>query len=226
MSRYLKIGAVLAAVVAIVVYLPAGEWFAAAARWAEGLGPAGLVVFAAIYAVATVLMIPGSALTLIGGAAFGFTLGTFSVWSGATVGLGLAFLVARRFARERVSAWLEGRPSFAAIDRAVAKEGWKIVLLTRLTPVFPFSFQNYAYGLTGVSFLGYLIASAVGILPGTMLYVYIASGVADAVSGRTGGLETAIRVAGLVAFILAAVLITRTARRALREAGVETASSE
>ncbi len=224
MSRVLKLVAAVALVAAVFLLFPVGEWFEAAARWAEGLGPVGLVIFAAIYAVATVLMIPGSALTLIGGAAFGFALGTASVWLGATVGLGLAFLVARRFARDRVASWLEGRPGFQAIDRAVTAEGWKIVLLTRLTPVFPFSLQNYAYGLAGVSFLEYLIASAVGILPGTMLYVYIASGVASAVSGESGALGNTLRVLGLVAFVLVTVRITRSARRALREAGVDTGS--
>ncbi len=226
MSRYLKLGAGLAAVAAVLYFLPVGDWLATGADRAAELGPLGLVLFAALYALATVFMVPGSALTLIGGAAFGFTLGTLSVWAGATLGLGLAFLVARRFARDRVSSWLANRPSFAAIDRAVAKEGWKIVLLTRLTPVFPFSLQNYAYGLTGVSFGGYLVASAVGILPGTMLYVYIASGAARAVSGDSGGLENALFVVGLVAFVLVTIRITRAARRALQEAGVDAETAE
>ncbi len=225
MKRILALGAVVAVLVASFLLFPLGAWFEAAARWAEGLGPTGLALFAAIYAVATVLMIPVSALTLIGGAAFGFALGTLSVWLGAVVGLGLAFLVARRFARERVAAWLENRPGFRAIDRAVASEGWKIVLLTRLSPAFPFSLQNYAYGLTGVPFPGYLIASAVGILPGTLLYVYIASGVAGAVSGASGALQIALWAAGLVAIALVTVRITRTARRALREAGVDAEST-
>jgi len=226
MIRYLSIGLGLLLVLMLAYTFPVGEWLTAGADRAAELGPFGLVLFAALYALATVFMIPGSALTLIGGAAFGFTLGTVSVWAGATIGLGLAFLVARGIARDRVASWLADRPSFAAIDRAVAREGWKIVLLTRLTPVFPFSLQNYAYGLTGVSFAGYLIASGIGILPGTMLYVYIASGAARAVSGDSGGLENALFVVGLVAFVLVTIRITRAARKALREAGVETETTE
>ena len=113
------------------------------------------------------------------------------------------------------------------MDRAVAREGWKIVLLTRLAPVFPFNFLNYAYGLTGVGLRPYLAASAIGILPGTLLYIYIgatAAGVAQAASGDTGTLEVALRVVGLLAVLAVTVFITRIARRALREAGVEESS--
>ena len=165
--------------------------------------------------------VPGSALTLIAGGAFGFATGAAAVWLGATTGLALAFLAARRLARERVTAWLAGKPSFAAVDRAVAAEGWKIVFLTRLTPVFPFTVLNYAYGLTGVSFPGYLAASATGILPGTLLYLYLGSSVARVVAGETDPLEAGLRIIGLAAFVLVTILVTRIARKALREAGVE-----
>ena len=137
MNRTLKLGALLALIVALVVIFPIGDWIEAGAGWAQGQGTTGLLVFAALYAVATVFAVPGSALTLIAGGAFGFAPGTAAVWVGATIGLALAFLVARRLARERVTTWLATKPSFAAVDRAVAAEGWKIVFLTRLTPVFP-----------------------------------------------------------------------------------------
>ena len=221
MNKTLKLGALLALIVALVVIFPIGEWIEAGAAWAQGQGTAGLLVFAALYAVATVFAVPGSALTLIAGGAFGFGAGTASVWFGATIGLALAFLVARRLARERVTGWLATKPSFAAVDRAVAAEGWKIVFLTRLTPVFPFTVLNYAYGLTGVSFAGYLAASATGILPGTLLYIYLGSSVARAVSGESDPLEAGLRIVGLAAFVLVTILITRIARKALREAGVE-----
>lgn len=227
MSRALRIGAILALVVAALVFFgdEIGAGVTAAAEWTRSLGPLGIAVFAGIYAVATVFAVPGSALTLLAGGAFGVAAGALSVWIGATAGLALAFLVARRFAREAVSKWLATKPSFAAVDRAVAKEGWKIVLLTRLTPVFPFTVLNYAYGITGVPFPGYLLASAVGILPGTLLYITIGASASAAVSGETETAELALRLAGLAAFVVATVLITRTARRALREAGVETAGA-
>ena len=217
----LRLGAVLALVVALVVVFPVGDWIEAGAGWAQGQGAAGLLVFAALYAVATVFAIPGSALTLIAGGAFGAAAGLVAVWLGATAGLALAFLAARRLARERVARWLAGKPSFAAVDRAVAAEGWKIVFLTRLTPVFPFTVLNYAYGLTGVGFGGYFVASATGILPGTLLYIYLGSSVARTVSGASDPLEVLFRGLGLAAFAVVTILLTRIARRALREAGVE-----
>lgn len=225
MSRALRLGAILAIVVAaIALYGPdLAAVVRAAAEWTRGLGPVGLAAFAAIYAVATVFAVPGSALTLLAGGAFGFFAGALSVWVGATLGLAGAFLVARRFARGPVSRWLEKKPSFAAVDRAVAAEGTKIVLLTRLTPVFPFTFLNYAYGLTGVSFTGYLVGSTVGILPGTLLYIYIGSLAGEAASGNVETVRLLLYAAGLAAAVAATVLITRRARRALREAGVETA---
>ena len=223
MKSALKIGAVLAAVVLILVLFPVGDWVESAADWAQSLGPIGILAFAAIYAFATVFAVPGSALTLLAGGAFGVALGTVAVWIGATAGLMLAFIAARRLARDRVNRWLEQRPTFAAVDRAVAKEGWKIVFLTRLTPVFPFTFLNYAYGLTGVRFWPYALASSIGILPGSLFYIYIGSSVASAVGSDREAGELALRVGGFVAFALVTVLITRIARRALRDAGVSDA---
>ncbi len=220
MKRAFLIGGVLVLIVAAFAVFPVAEWIELGAGWAQGMGAAGLLVFAALYAIATVCAVPGSALTLIAGGAFGVGPGTLSVWLGATAGLALAFLAARWLARDRVAGWLAGKPSFAAVDRAVAAEGWKIVLLTRLTPVFPFAFLNYAYGLTGVRYGAYVLASAIGILPGTLFYIYLGSSVARTVSGQAESVETALRVVGLLAFVLVTVLITRTARRALRNAGV------
>ncbi len=224
MKRILLAGAALALLVAAFTLLPVGEWIEAAARRTEALGAPGLLVFAAIYAVATVIAVPGSALTLFAGAVFGPFQGAAAVWVGATAGLAFAFLAARRLGRDRVRRFLAGKPSFAAVDRAVAAEGGKIVFLTRLTPVFPFTFLNYAYGLTGVRFGAYLLASATGILPGTCLYIYlgyVGGNVARTVSGNAEGLQLAVQAVGLTAFVVVTVLITRIARRALREAGVE-----
>lgn len=223
-----KIAALLVAVAAIVVaarLLPLGAWLDTFNAWASGLGVLGLVVFAAVYAVASVLLLPGSLLTLAGGATFGLLPGFVAVLFGATAGAALAFLVARHLARRKVEAWTRTKPTFEVIDRAVAKEGGKIVFLTRLSPVFPFNFLNYAYGLTSVSFAEYLLASLVGMIPGTFLYVYLgtlgrssleaASGAEDAETFRL-----VLRIVGLVATLAVTILITRTAKRALREAGV------
>lgn len=228
MSRALRLGAVLALGAAAVALYGSEivRSVTAAAEWTRGLGPLGLAAFAGIYAVATVFAVPGSALTLLAGGAFGFFAGTLSVWVGATVGLAGAFLVARRFARGPVSRWLERKPSFAAVDRAVAAEGMKIVFLTRLTPVFPFTFLNYAYGLTGVSFGAYFVGSAIGILPGSLLYLYIGSLAGEAASGQVETVRLLLYFGGLAAAVAATVLITRSARRALRQAGIEEAGIE
>ncbi len=221
MKRTFGIGALLVLVAAAAfLWLPVGEWIEAGAGRAQGMGASGILFFAALYAVATVFAIPGSALTLIAGGAFGFAEGTLAVWTGAVAGLSLAFLAARHLARDRVARWLAAKPPFAAVDRAVAAEGGKIVLLTRLTPVFPFTLLNYAYGLTGVKFSSYLFASAGGILPGTSFYLYLGSSAARTVSGQAETLELLLRLGGLTAFSLVTILITRIARKALREAGV------
>ena len=117
--------------------------------------------------------------------------------------------------------WLAGREKLSAVDRAVEEQGWRVVVLTRLSPVFPFNVQNYFYGLTGVSFGGYVLASLIGMLPGTLLYVYIGAagaGVAQATGGAASWGETALLVAGLVATLVVVGLVTRVAKRELDKA--------
>ena len=117
--------------------------------------------------------------------------------------------------------WLARREKLGAIDRAVREQGWRVVLLTRLSPVFPFNVQNYFYGLTAVSFRGYIGASLIGMLPGTLLYVYIGAAgaeVAAAAGGAASWGRTALLVAGLLATLLVVVLVTRVARRELEKA--------
>jgi uncharacterized membrane protein YdjX (TVP38/TMEM64 family) len=224
----IKIGVIALAIAAIFAaarLLPLASWLEVFNRWVGDLGFAGMVLFAVVYALATVLLLPGSLLTLAGGATFGLLRGFVTVWIGATLGAALAFLVSRYLAREPVESWIQSKPSFLAVDQAVAKQGWKIVLLTRLSPVFPFNFQNYAYGLTRVSFWHYALASWLGMAAGTFLYVYLGtlgkSGL-EAAAGTEGvqGLKLVIQAIGLLATVAVTILITRTARRALKEAGV------
>lgn len=181
----------------------------------DGLGTWGPMLFVLIYIVATVLFVPGSALTLGAGAVFGVGLGSALVSIGATLGATAAFLVGRYLARDWVAKKIEGRASFAAIDRAVAAEGWKIVGLTRLSPVFPFSLLNYAFGLTRVKLRDYVLASWIGMMPGTVMYVYLGS-VARATGERhRTPAEWALYGVGLVATLAVTIVITRRARAAL-----------
>ena len=207
--------AVVAAIVSGLFYFDVRALLRDSLAWVEQLGPWGPVLFVLIYIVAAVLFVPGSALTLGAGAVFGVGLGSVLVSLGATFGATAAFLVGRYFARAWVAKKIEGNAAFAAIDRAVAAEGWKIVGLTRLSPAFPFSLLNYAFGLTRVSLRDYVVASWIGMMPGTVMYVYIGS--LARVAGdrtRTPG-EWALLGLGLVATIAVTIFITRIARTAL-----------
>ncbi|WP_419949597.1 VTT domain-containing protein [Candidatus Palauibacter sp.] len=188
------------------------------------LGWLGPFFYGLVYALAVVLFVPGSALTLAAGVTFGLGLGTLTVFVAANTGAALAFLIARYVLRDRVERLLAGRPALQAVDRAVETQGWRIVFLTRLSPVFPFNAQNYFYGLTGVTFYQYVAASLVGMLPGTLLYVYIGAAgaeVAEASGGAASWGQTALLVAGLVATAGVVVLVTRVARRELNKALAE-----
>jgi len=204
-----------------------GRWAAALlpgfSAWVDGLGPWGPIAFAAGYVLATVAFVPGSLLTLAAGALFGLLRGTVLVFVAATLGASLAFLIARYAAREAIERRLADNERFAAIDRAIGAQGRRIVFLLRLSPLFPFNLLNYALGLTRVRFPDYLVASA-GMLPGTLLYVYygkVAGDVARLAGGTTaprGAGYYAVLGLGLAATVAVTTLVTRTARRALREA--------
>jgi uncharacterized membrane protein YdjX (TVP38/TMEM64 family) len=228
LRSYVKAGIFALVIITLFVTartLPLAGWLETFNAWVEQRGALGMVYFALAYAGATVLLVPGSLLTLAGGAVFGLVLGFATVWVGATLGAALAFLVSRHVARRSVEAWIESRPAFSAVDRAVAKEGWKIVFLTRLSPVFPFNAQNYAYGLTRVSFWNYTLASLIGMIPGTFMYVYLGTlgkSSLEAAAGADGaqGVRLALQAVGLAATVVVTVLITRSARKALKEAGI------
>jgi uncharacterized membrane protein YdjX (TVP38/TMEM64 family) len=198
------------------------------ASWVDSLGVWGPLAFAAGYVLATLAFVPGSLLTLAAGAIFGVWQGALLVFLCATLGASAAFLLGRSVARAAVERRLKRHPRFAAIDRAVAKNGLRTVLLLRLSPVFPFNLLNYALGLTSVRFGDFLVGS-IGMIPGTLLYASlgrglgslaaIASGVSDGV-GATGNGRTALFVAGLGATALVVILVGRAARRALAEAEI------
>lgn len=194
-----------------------------AREWLAQHGPWAPVLFILLYGTACVLMIPASALTLAAGALFGVVRGSIVVSIAATLGATAAFLVSRYVARHWIEERLRRYPRLASAQAAVAVEGWKIVLLTRLSPAFPFAVLNYAFGLTRVPLRDYVLASWIGMLPGTILYVYLGSvsgAVLEAATGTrrpTTSAEWVLYGAGLVATIAATVSITRIARRALRE---------
>ena len=215
----LAAAAVLAALGA-ARYFNAQELLHSALTWIESLGAWGAVLFVALYVVACVVLLPGSVLTLGAGVVFGVVKGSAIVSIAATLGATAAFLVGRYLARDWVARKIEGNEKFKSIDDAVAREGWKIVGLTRLSPVFPFNLLNYAYGLTKVSLRDYFFASWVGMLPGTVMYVYLGSLAGSlAALGHQGGGRTpaqwALYAVGLGATIAVTVYVTRIARATL-----------
>jgi uncharacterized membrane protein YdjX (TVP38/TMEM64 family) len=224
-SRKVQIALAVALVAALLILgrrLPLQEWLGSFVDWAPGTGVPGLVAFATIYMVAAVLFLPGSFLTLAAGAVFGIVRGTLVVSAGATLGAAAAFLIARYLARARVALWAEENPRFAALDKAVGKEGGRIVFLMRLSPIFPYNLLNYLFGLTRVGFVPYLLASWLGMLPGTILYVYLGfvgrALARSAVGPGVGNLWEAIFWGvGLAATALLTFYLTRLARRALSE---------
>lgn len=202
--------------------LPLEEWMRSLSAWVKGLGVWGVVVFALIYALATVLFFPGSVLTLAAGLIFGVALGALAAWSGAVLGAALAFLVGRHFAREKVEARTQDSPKFRAIDEAIGAQGWKIIGLLRLSPLIPFNVSNYFYGVTKVAFWPYVLATAVGMVPGTLLYVTLGAAGKAGLGGaerERSPVEYAFLGVGLIATIVVTVWVSRLAKSALQKTG-------
>jgi uncharacterized membrane protein YdjX (TVP38/TMEM64 family) len=191
--------------------------------WVKSLGVYGAIAFILLYNIATVLLIPGSLLTLGGGAIFGLMQGSIYVFIAATLGATFAFLIGRYLSRDWVAKQIENNAKFKAIDEAVAKEGFKIVLLTRLSPIFPFNLLNYAFGITQVSLKDYVLGS-IGMIPGTILYVYIGSLAGDLTridmgeimsNAQTQSAQWVARGIGLAATIAVTIYISRIAQKVL-----------
>ena len=221
--------AIIVAVIILAKILPVQVWLVAFNDWVEGLGYVGYLVFVGMYILATVLFLPGSVLTIGAGFLFGVIGGSVAVSVASTVGASLAFLIGRHIARNRVASRLSKNERFAAVDSAIGKEGGKIVLLLRLSPVFPFNALNYLLGLTAVKFWHYVIGSWLGMMPATVLYVYLGHiGKAGLEAASGGGGKTPLEYAflgfGLVITAIVTVYITKVARKALREAELEGAS--
>jgi len=183
-------------------------------------GPLGAIVFVAAYVFATILLVPASALTIGAGYLFGPILGTALVSAGSTMGAGAAFLLSRTLARPLVESRLRGNQRFQAVSSAVSAKGAEVVLLLRLSPLFPFTLLNYGLGLSKVEFLPYIGASWIGMLPGTFAYVYLGSvgkATVDAASGggEVQGVKLLLYVVGAIATIAATKIVSSAAAKAL-----------
>ena len=221
-----RIVALLAIVVALFLamkFLPVQQWLRSFNDWVGQMGVAGIFIFIIVYAVATVLLAPGAILTIGAGFAFGLWKGFLAVSGGATLGASLAFLVARFIARDKIEAIAKGNEKFRNIDSAIGKQGAKLIFLLRLSPVIPFNLSNYFYGLTGVKFWPYVLASWIGMMPGTFLYVYIGTAGKAAVAAAAG--DAAVKHGwqywtflgvGLAATVIVTIWVTKIARDALK----------
>ncbi|QDU86769.1 TVP38/TMEM64 family inner membrane protein YdjZ [Pirellulimonas nuda] len=214
--------ALMIGLTAAFALLPVGDYLKSLLAWVDALGPWGPAAFVALYVLATVLFVPGLVLTLGGGFLFGVVWGSLLVSLASVLGAVAALLVGRYAARDAVRGMAERFPKFAAIDKGVEQEGFKIVLLTRLSPLLPFNALNYLYGLTGVRLRDYTLASWLGMLPATVLYVYFGSLAGDLArvasgEGIGGPWKWALLAVGLAATVTVTVVVTRMAGRALRE---------
>ena len=214
---------VLLAIGALAVVLLFGREAAARlpafAAWVQSLGVWGPLVFIAGYGISAVLLIPAVLLTISAGALFGFRRGVIYVSLGATLGAILAFFAARYLVRQFVEAYVNRNPRLAAIDRAVESEGKRLVFLLRLSPIVPFVLLNYVLGISRISFREYILGTA-GMLPAVAAYVYagkVAGDLATLAAGAAtprGPMYYVLLTVGLVATVVATILITRAAARA------------
>lgn len=174
----------------------------------QSFGRLGPILFIFIYAIGTVLFVPGSVLTLAGGAMFGPIWGTLCNLTGATLGAALAFVIARYLASD----WVARRSGdrLARVMRGTEEEGWRFVAFVRLVPLFPFNLVNYAFGLTPIAFGEYILASFVCMAPGAFAYTYAGYAGRRAASGESGAIRTALVALALLA---AVAFLPRLVRR-------------
>ncbi len=219
--KWCSIGVIVIALLWTMRSLPVDRAVQAVNVWVESLGVWGPLVFGLVYILATVLLLPASALGLAAGAIFGLVVGTITVSLASTTGAGLAFLIARHLARDKMAAFARKNPKFDAIDGAIGEGGWKIVALLRLSPAVPFNVQNYLYGVTSIRFWTCFLTSWIAMLPGTFMYVYLghiggqglaaASGTAPS---RSAG-EWIMLAVGLLATVAVTVHVSRVAKAAI-----------
>jgi len=200
-SKWIRIGIflVLAAGIAVAVFYRDQFNTEALESWVKGTGAAGPVIYILIYAVGTVFFLPGSVLTLTGGALFGPVLGTFVNLTGATLGALGSFLIARYLAHDWVANKTGGR--IKALMNGVENEGWRFVAFVRLVPLFPFNILNYALGLTPIKLLHYFVATYIFMLPGAIAYTYLGYAGREAIGGGEGLIQKGLLALGLLALV-------------------------
>ena len=200
-DEILRFGLLVLLVVGIAVAIVYRGYFDAAAleAWVKEAGSAGPIVFMLIYIIGTVFFLPGSVLTLAGGALFGPVLGTFYNLTAATIGAMISFLAARYLAQDWVEQKTGGR--LKQLKQGVEGEGWKFVAFVRLVPLFPFNLLNYALGLTRIKFSHYSLATYLFMLPGAIAYTYLGYAGREAIAGGAGLIQKIMLALALLAIV-------------------------
>jgi uncharacterized membrane protein YdjX (TVP38/TMEM64 family) len=207
-------------VVLAALFLPLAEWTTRLAERARGAGSVGVAIFFAAYVISTVAAVPGSILTLAAGFAYGPFWGLVLASPASVAGATCAFILGRTLLRDWAARKVGRSPTAGAIDTAIEREGFKLVLLLRLSPLFPFNVLNYFLSLSKVRLRTYVVASVIGMLPGTALYVYLGSLATTAAELSSadkagGGVRTIVYGLGLLATVAVVIVATRAAKRAL-----------
>lgn len=196
-------------------------------EWINGLGAIAPIAFILAYIFITVAFLPASIVTLGAGFVFGVVKGSILVFIGAMLGATAAFLVGRFVARDWIAKKVAGNRFFNSLDNAIAEEGLKLIFLIRLSPAFPFNLLNYALGLTKISLKDYVIGTT-GIVPGTIMYVYLGSLIGDVATLGTGEapsnpvISWIIKILIFVTVVTISLYIAKIARQALKDAVPET----
>ncbi len=212
-------------------WLPIDDYLKAFLLWTQEVGFPGALVLGLVYVVGALVLFPGSVLSMGAGFLFGLLWGTVLVSVASTTAACLAFLMGRSIGRGWIADKIRGNPRFRAVDQAVGRQGFKIVFLIRLSPLFPYTVQNYAFGLTDIKFWKYALASWIGMIPGTIMYVYFgyaAKSIAQIIAGRAT-MSTPQKVflwVGLALTVAVVLFVTRLARDAIRDAVGEVESGE
>ncbi len=218
--KWIGLGFALLALVLAARFLPVMEWMETFRLWAKSFGLAGIFIYGAVFALISIVLLPVLPLTLLAGFTFGVLGGLTAIMFGIGLSAAFCFLFARYAARETVARQMENYPRFHAMDRAIAKEGWKIVGLLRMCPV-PFGITNYLYGLTAIPFGSYMGATLIGMIPGNLMFVYLGALGKRTAEGPRDPLEYVVGGLAVAALVAVTLLLRRIAKRAAAKAGVE-----
>ena len=211
-SKWLLVGAAMLALVVAAREFPLLDWVKTSAAWAHNYGTAGALAYGIVFGIISVLMVPCLPVTIVAGFTFGMFNGLIAVMSGIAIGAAVGFLFARYLARGAVAQTIARNSRFSAIDQAITRDGWKIIALLRICPV-PFGVANYLYGLTGVGFWHYMGATLVGMLPGSVAFVYFGAFGKQTLEGPRDPIQYALGGVTVIAMIAVTVLLGRIARR-------------